>query len=180
MTIPNDNALPSGGPPVAEQSDDLAIPGTLSATGLELPEGMKLVEWLRVMHTLKLIGKAVQWWVGDALAYGEDHFGETAFQALERADKTFANWASVCRSVDRSRRREDVLFSHHVEVAPLPPEKQTEVLERVAGENLTVRQTRELATQEMQSEAEEEHGKAQTVWTMVCPRCLGEGVVPVD
>lgn len=119
--------------------------------------------WSAVLLKLRDAERSVQWWIGDAMAYGELHYGESAFADLERQDKTLANWATVARKVHPSRRREDVRFSHHAEVASLPPEQQTEVLERVSTEDLTVSETRDLVRQEQQSTAEREFGKAEVV-----------------
>lgn len=141
----------------------LAIPGQLTETSLDLPENLSLDEWLTVGDTLKRISKSVQWWVGDWLAYGEKNYGEEAFQAVERADHTFANWAWVCRKIEPSRRREDVSFSVHAELAPLPPEEQTDKLSKASEEGWTVKRARE------------ETGRApknvEVVTEFVCPAC---------
>lgn len=112
--------------------------------------------WREVLVKLRDAERSVQWWVGDALAFGEAHYGEEAFAELERRDKTLANWATVARGVDPSRRREGVAFSHHAEVASLRdrPEAQEKILKRVETEDLTVGQTRELVQQEHQERAE--------------------------
>jgi hypothetical protein len=139
------------------------IPGTLSETGLQLPDNLPFGEWMRVGETLKRMTKSVQWWVGDWLAFGEASYGEEAFQAVERADKTFANWATVCRKVDPSRRREDVNFSVHAVLAPLPPDEQEHMLERAASEGWT------------EGKAREETGRkpknVEVITELVCPAC---------
>lgn len=145
---------------------ELALPGTLTETSLELPEGMGIEDWIQVGDTLKRMSKSIQWWAGDWLAYGEDHYGESAFQALERADKTLANWATVCRKVERSRRRDDLPFSQHAEVTSLPPEEQTEVLGMAAENGWTVRRTREEA-----ESRRPDVGKTERVETRECPSC---------
>lgn len=157
------------------------LPGKLTQTSLTLRPGLSLEEWIEAGRSLRALERGVQFWVGDWLAYGEAHYGEEAFADLERQDKTLANWATVARKIHPSRRREDVRFSHHAEVASLPPEKQTEVLERVKNEDLTVSETRELVRQEQQGVAEREFGRPEVVQkTMTCPHCGGSGEVPVD
>jgi hypothetical protein len=142
---------------------ELTIPGTMTETSLVLPSGMDLNDWVRVGETLKRMSKSIQWWAGDWLAYGEDHYGERAFQALERADQTLANWAWVCRKVEPSRRREDVSFSVHAELAPLPPDEQEQALERADAEGWTVKRARE--------EARGKTKNAQLITHIVCPEC---------
>jgi hypothetical protein len=58
--------------------------------------------------------------------FGEARYGER--KAIVEAEdwegpdfKTCANAASICRSFECSRRREHLAFTHHAEVAALPP-----------------------------------------------------------
>ena len=151
------------------------IPGTMTPMGLRLPPGLPRKEWVRIGHILRAMEKGVQWWVGDWLAYGENSYGEEAFAELGRSDKTLANWASVARQIHPSRRVEGVRFSHHAEVAPLPPEEQSEVLREVKEGNLTVGQTRERREQKQRARAEAEGrecgSKPITVEIPECPTC---------
>lgn len=141
----------------------LAIPGEMTETGLELPENLDIAEWVRVGEVLKVMSKSVQWWAGDWLAYGERRYGEEAFQALEKADQTLANWAWVCRKVHPSRRREDVGFSVHAELAPLPPEEQELALTKASEEDWTVKRARE--------EVRGVPKNVETITYIVCPEC---------
>lgn len=156
-----------------------AIPGELTETSLTLREGLTLNEWITVMTTLKQMSRSIQWWVGDAMAYGESHYGEDAFAHLEQSDKTLANWATTCRKIDPSRRREEVSYSVHAEVASLPVEEQVNVLEEAARDGWTVGQTRERVRQ-IQQQQEEEHGRSEVVVSRPCPACGGTGEVAVD
>jgi hypothetical protein len=133
-----------------------AIPGELTETSLTLPQDLPRERWAEIGRTLRAMERGVQFWVGDWLAFGEDHYGEEAFAELERADKTLANWATVARKVHPSRRREDVRFSHHAEVTSLPPEEQTEVLGMAAEGNWVIRETREEVERRHQERAERE------------------------
>lgn len=157
-----------------------AIPGELTKTSLTLREGLSLEEWAGVLMTLKQMSKSIQWWVGDALAYGEDRFGESAFAYLDQTDKTLANWAYTCRALPNSRRRESLSYSVHAEVAPLNPELQETILEEAEREGYTVGQTRERVRKEQQEMAEEEHGPSEVVVKKTCPTCNGEGEVIVE
>ena len=119
-------------------------------------------------ETLKRMTKSIQWWTGDWLAFGEGAYGEEAFQALERADKTLANWASVCRGIEPSRRRENIDFSKHAEVAPLPPDAQERVLDRIEAEDATVGRAREMVREEQGKEIQR---NVELVTEFVCPAC---------
>lgn len=157
-----------------------AIPGELTETSLTLREGLTLDEWVTVMATLKQMSKSIQWWVGDALSYGESHFGEDAFAHLEQSDKTLANWASTCRHIEPSRRRESVSYSVHAEVAPLAPNDQEAILEEAAREGWTVGQARERVREIQLEEAEEGHGASEVVVTRPCPACEGTGRIVIE
>ena len=156
-----------------------AIPGKLTETSLTLPADLTRERWAEIGRTLRAMERGVQFWVGDWLAFGEDHYGEEAFAELERKDKTLANWATVARKVHPSRRRDDVRFSHHAEVTSLPPEEQTEVLGMAAENGWVVRETREEVERRNHDRAEKEFGKSQVTKTEPCPRCGGAGRVSV-
>lgn len=93
--------------------------------------------WSEVVRRLKNAEKSIQWWLGDALKFGERKYGEMYAQALEETDYAYgslANMAYVAGRVDVSRRREDLSFAHHQAVAPLSPEEQEERLAEAAPE----------------------------------------------
>lgn len=109
---------------VIHAGNSLAIPGVLSATGLVLPEDLPYTEWERIGGTLKRMEKSVQWWIGDWLRFGERKYGQMYSQALDGTNFSYgslANMKYVAEHVESSRRRENVPFSHHQEVASLSP-----------------------------------------------------------
>lgn len=70
---------------------------------------------------------ASSWWIGDLINFGEKLYGDRYVEAMEAtglAYETLTNYASVCRKVARSRRREQLRFGHHAEVASLEPLEQ--------------------------------------------------------
>lgn len=146
----------------------------------ELRPGLPIEEWIEAGRWLRALERGVQFWVGDWLAYGEAHYGEEAFADLERQDKTLANWATVARRIDPSRRRGSLRFSHHAEVTSLSPDEQTEVLDKAEENNWTVRETRQEVERVRQETAEREYGEAEVVVTETCPRCGGSGEVVVE
>ena len=103
-------------------------------------------EWSAVTEWVQKVNTSVAFWLGDLLEYGERRFGEKYTAAIEvtgLAEQTLTNAAYVARHVPIQRRRENVPFSHHAEVASLPPEKQEEWLERCESKGLTREQLRQ-------------------------------------
>ena len=85
--------------------------------------------------------------IGDWLVHGEDRYSrsdayrERFTQAMQRTGlelKTLQNAATVARRIEVSRRRENLNFSHHNEVAKLTPEEQNEWLDNTETEGLSV------------------------------------------
>lgn len=110
-------------------------------TRLVLPEKLSFDHWERIGRQLQLADLAVRWWIGDWLVYGEQRYGEKYSQALEdqtgRKTQTLMNYAYVAKAVEISRRRENVDFSTHAEVASLPPDEQERILAKAAKEKLS-------------------------------------------
>lgn len=115
-------------------------------TSLKIKPGLSFGVWHWLVEKLQEADTAVQWWLGDALNYGEHAYGDKYTQAVEdtgRSKQVLMNYASVARRIETSRRREDVPYSIHVEVACLPPKEQEEVLAKAAEDsNPTVREMR--------------------------------------
>jgi DNA modification methylase len=118
----------------------------LAETGLIVDGDPTYEEWEMCGEFLKQAEKAVQFWIGDWVNYGERKWGEMYAQALEATDneyQTLANYKYVADNVDFSRRRENLSFSHHAEVAKLPPEQQEVFLEKASEQGLSVRELRQ-------------------------------------
>ena len=125
----------------------LQIPGCeFTPTQLILPPNLSYDQWDRIGRQLQLADIAVQWWIGDWLLYGEHKWGDKYTQAIQvtgRAEQTLINYQNVARSIESNRRRLELGFSIHAEVASLPEEDQERILAKAAKEpNPTVRGVR--------------------------------------
>jgi hypothetical protein len=125
------------------------IPIPFDPLGIDLDPSMEFAEWERLMNSLLAIDEGQYWWVGDVFAFGEDHYGEEAFQAframpLKYNEKTIANRAYVSRHVAKKTRRADLSWSHHREVATLAAKDQARLLKRAADEALSCRDLKPL------------------------------------
>jgi len=99
---------------------------TLTPTALATTRRLSVGEWLSLGELLGACEKAVQWWIGDFLNEFEHQHGEKYAQAVSPAQAdTWKNYAWVCRSIEKSLRK-DISYKHHEAVAPLaPPDQQT-------------------------------------------------------
>lgn len=95
------------------------FPAVCTPTGLVLPEDLSFDEWAAFGAPVLGAARASLWWVGDWIVAGKARWGSTYVTAIELTGlsaSTLKNAVSVCRRVDRSRRRDDLPFHHHVEV----------------------------------------------------------------
>lgn len=123
-------------------------------------------DWKKLGASLGVQTRGVQWWVADWIVYGESRFGDDALHDAEDATglspATLVNLRWIGSRVHASRRREELSFSHHAEVAALEPAEQKKALQRAVDERLTVRGLR-LALRETPAPTKTEtNGDGQT------------------
>ena len=115
----------------------ICVPGQLTQTSLELTPGMDFDEWESIVQQLAVMDKGVQWWLGDALNYGERAYGEMYAQAIEATGfeyQRLANYKWVSSKIEFSTRVENLSWTHHREVADLSPDEQAKWLELATTE----------------------------------------------
>jgi hypothetical protein len=120
----------------------------LSPSGLTFTGELSAEEWRSLGGMLGKASRAVQWAVGDWLAYGEHRWGEMYDEAerLTGLDAgTLRNWKSIAARFDLSRRRDKLPFTAHAEVAALPPKEADRLLSKAEKEGLSTRAVREAA-----------------------------------
>jgi len=105
----------------------------LTRTGLIVEGEPTAKEWDQAADALSQVDGALQWWIGDLLLCGEDkpEWGETYKAACERfgrEEQTLKNYKAVAKAVKLSRRRDNLSWKHHAEVASLPAREQTKWL----------------------------------------------------
>lgn len=109
---------------------------------------MSFEDWCEAGAKLGRFGKAIQWWIGDWLNYGAVAYGEKYSRALEATGyeyQSLRDMASVAGEFEVSRRRDNLSWSHHREVAPLARAEQEAVLDRAESEGLSHKQLRAAA-----------------------------------
>jgi hypothetical protein len=102
---------------------------------------LTVVEWLRQGGFLGSVARATGWWIGDWVRYGNASYGEK-YEVAARVTgydvQTLMNMAYVASRFEISRRREKLSFSHHAELAALPPDEQERWLDRAERNGLSV------------------------------------------
>lgn len=126
----------------------------LTPTGLAISGNPSFDDWEVVGKQLRYMERVIHWAIGDWLNYGERRWGEMYAQALDTFDyaqSTMATDKYVAGKIETSRRRENLTFSHHREVAPLSSNKQDKILDMAEQGELSTRQVRQLVLATRQS-----------------------------
>jgi site-specific DNA-methyltransferase (adenine-specific) len=109
--------------------------------------------WIAETTGLLEVARGIQWLVGDALAFGEMMYGERAAQVYDSdrySFETVTRMARTARAIEPGRRRPNVPFAIHADVAALPLPEQEALLNLASDQGLRrdeirilVRQTRQ-------------------------------------
>jgi hypothetical protein len=120
---------------------------TYSPTGLEIDPGTDFERWAEIGYFVGSLHRSSAWFIGDWILYGEHKFGQMYAQAVNDLGldyKTCVNTVYVCRHVPKERRRADLPFSHHAEVAGIKTAgEQRRYLKLAASNNWTKAELRE-------------------------------------
>ena len=124
----------------------LELPGRVSRVGLELPESITFEDWSGIGGTLKSVEGSIMWWIGDWLRFGERKWGHSYQQAAEATgyDQGIlrtAKWVAEAFD-DLSCRQDKLSWTHHSEVARLPPEERSDVLQTSVDNGWSAKETR--------------------------------------
>lgn len=134
-------------------------------------------EWIAAGRRLGAMSRSSQWWVGDWVRYGTERWGEKYAEAARITGydvHSLRNMAYVASRFDLSRRRDNLTWSHHAEVAAFEPGDQELWLDRASGERLSVSDLRiELRTARRADriEAPEDDADPPDTASLVCPHC---------
>jgi N6-adenosine-specific RNA methylase IME4 len=99
----------------------LGLRGSLLPVGWQLPDDLSEAEWREAGEVLGKVELSVSWWLGDWWRAFKPEWGERA--ALFESDwdgpaySTCRHAGAVCDAFDIGRRRPNLTFKHHAEVA---------------------------------------------------------------
>lgn len=96
-------------------------------TGLRFPGEVAFEVWERAGERISRIVSSAAWYLGDWLVYGQERYDDRYRRVVASIGldyQTLRNYAWVARNVEYGRRRSDLSFQHHAEVASLDPAGQ--------------------------------------------------------
>ena len=101
-------------------------------TCLEIPDGLEYADWEELGAKLQRANRSLSWWVGDWVRFGERRYGEKYSQAVQETGKEYETVRAMAWVADRFemlRRRSNLSFGHHREVAAPPDHRGIEAFE---------------------------------------------------
>lgn len=168
----------------SEGSPKRSAQAALSDVSWHATQDMSFAEWLAYGRRLGVMGRSAGWWIGDWLTYGNHAFGERYARASRITGydaQTLMNMAYVASRFDVTRRRGNLSWSHHAEIAAMDPDEQDHWLARAETDRLSVRCLRESVRRERaRRRAEEEPAEpepraaaaaAHSSPDTTCPEC---------
>jgi hypothetical protein len=146
------------------------------ALGWEPPANLDRAAWLAAGASLAEFGRVNNWWVGDWIRCGNARWGAKYVEAARITGldgKTLRNIAYVAKQFDLSRRRDNLTWTHHAEVAALTPEQQDEWLDRAVVLRLSPGDLRlEVRASQRTLTSETDEGAAvESTDHFSCPHC---------
>lgn len=138
----------------------------VTRVGMRLPQVLPFSRWEQAGRRLAGIADSTAWCLGDWLIYGQSMYADRYQRAVEAAGldyQTLRNYAWVARRFDLDRRREELSFQHHAEVAALPPETQDRWLDHAQSRAWSRNQLRTAVRAERQAALGAGNDVAETV-----------------
>lgn len=120
-----------------KQNNDIEYQGfSLTENGFKALGSPTFKQWEEVGRFIKRSHKAVKFWQGDWLNFGEDNFDEWTqyFDPSEPDSEALKVEKWVAKRIPLERRHTNLSWSHHEEVADLDPEEQEQMF-KIAEEN---------------------------------------------
>lgn len=107
---------------------------------------LSFAEWLEHGRKLSALSTSLSWAIGDWVNVGTKAFGEKYREAEQVSGydvQSLMNMAYVASRVSPERRRFELTWSHHAEVASLGPDDQNRWLAHAIDNRMSVRKMRD-------------------------------------
>jgi hypothetical protein len=118
----------------------------LSRVGLKLPATVTYEGWAKAGIQIARVADSSAWCLGDWLICGQNKYQDRYRLAIAEAGldyQTLRNYAWVARRFELPRRREQLSFQHHAEVASLPGGEQDRWLDEAERQRWSRNRLRE-------------------------------------
>jgi hypothetical protein len=112
----------------------------VTRVGLRIASSIAYELWADAGLEIARAHNSSAWCLGDWIVYGKNRYENRYRDAVEAAGldyQTVRNYAWVARHVVLARRRENLSFQHHAEVAALTPDEQDHWLDLAVREKLS-------------------------------------------
>jgi hypothetical protein len=155
---------------------DAKITGAWSGVAWMPNRDLDLPQWISAGRRLGAVGRCSRWWIGDWVRYGTSRWGERYVEAARITGydpKSLRNLAYVASRFELSRRRDNLSWSHHAELAVLSPYEQDGWLDFVAAHRLSVADLRVELRAALRNPKKERNraGSVAMYDTVTCPHC---------
>jgi len=151
----------------------------MAPIGWTPPRELDARDWASAGRRLGVVGRCIQWLIGDWIAYGNERFGERYARAAKITGydtQTLMNMVYVASRFAVSRRRENLSWSHHESLAALEFDAQERWLDQAASQRWSVSDLRMMLRLSRRGGGEEPAAAAAHRPDAVrCPHC-GEEV----
>lgn len=163
------------------------FPGVWKESSLTLPRNTSEDTYVALVASLLQMEKSRQWWIGDALNFGERKWGEKYAQFVNSGDLSYVtlrHYAAVAARFPAEKRRDDVPFSHYAEAARLAAKSlpaAERLIDHAAETGQSARQVRDNATHvanEIEHNEQVQAGTARTAADAIRPN--GQTAMPLD
>lgn len=99
----------------------------VTGVGLQIPDSIAFDTWEQVGHKIANVVNCSAWCLGDWLVYGQYKYAERYRNVVATVNldyQTLRNYAWVARRFNQPRRRPQLSFQHHAEVASAATDEQ--------------------------------------------------------
>ena len=148
-----------------------AMPGLVRENAYVLPPTITFERWQQVGANLQQMQRSVNWWAGDWLRFGEERWGEAAYQAVAEitghGDESLKQAVWVASKFPESTRVLELSWAHHRAVSGLEPEDRSALLQEAV--------TARLSTRDLVQRVKDVQEQARAIPADSTPVCAAEG-----
>jgi len=140
----------------------LELPAKITPTQLDLWTDLNYEDWDQTLYKIAQVGDGARWWLGDAMKYGDKHFGEIYMQAVGEtglAEDTMRRYLLVASRISPINRVKELTWSHHRQVASCPEGEQIRWLKMALDHNWSLAELKEAMRKKGERTASEGEGE---------------------